>query len=97
MLIFIQTYLTFGLTFRIGRQEEVAAHGDGEPFTVEQVNSMLRRVRAMAWTTILLTAAIVYVSLRMVSSEQAGFSSTALRVTAPSADLIGMIGRSAPR
>ena len=30
LLIFIQTYITFGLAFRIGRQEEVAAHGDGD-------------------------------------------------------------------
>ena len=36
LLIFIQTYVTFGLAFRIGRQEEVAAHGDGPPFTVEK-------------------------------------------------------------
>jgi len=47
LLIFIQTYITFGLAFRIGRQEEVAAHGDGDAFTVEQLNSMLRRIRAM--------------------------------------------------
>src|ERR1700736_1229670 len=53
LLIFIQTYITFGLAFRIGRQEEVAAHGDGEPFTVERLNSMLSRVRAMIWVTIL--------------------------------------------
>jgi uncharacterized membrane protein len=63
LLIFIQTYITFGLSFRIGRQEEVAAHGDGEPFTVERLNSMLSRIRAMTWVTILLTAAIIFVSL----------------------------------
>jgi hypothetical protein len=63
LLIFIQTYITFGLTFRIGRQEEVAAHGDGEPFTVERLNSMLSRIRAMIWVTILLTAAVIFVSL----------------------------------
>jgi uncharacterized membrane protein len=67
LLIFIQTYITFGLAFRIGRQEEVAAHGDGEAFTVEQVNSMLRRIRSMAWFTILLAAAVIWVSLTMVS------------------------------
>jgi len=67
VLIFIQTYITFGLAFRIGRQEEVAAHGDGEAFTVEQLNSMLRRIRAMAWVTILLAAAVIWVSLTMVS------------------------------
>src|ERR1700746_2755815 len=66
LLIFIQTYITFGLAFRIGRQEEVAAHGDGEAFTVEQLNSMLRRIRAMSWVTIILTVAIVWESLRMV-------------------------------
>ena len=66
LLIFIQTYITFGLAFRIGRQEEVAAHGDGEPFTVERLNSMLSRIRAMIWVTILLTAAIVLVSLTIV-------------------------------
>lgn len=71
VLIFIQTYLTFGLTFRIGRQEEVAAHGDGQPFTVAQVNAILRRVRAMTWVTIVLAAAIVFVSLRMVGVVQA--------------------------
>jgi uncharacterized membrane protein len=86
LLIFIQTYITFGLAFRIGRQEEVAAHGDGEAFTVEQVNSMLRRIRSMAWFTILLAAAVIWVSLTMVSrtandpdtsarlSEQAAFT-----------------------
>jgi len=63
LLIFIQTYITFGLAFRIGRQEEVAAHGDGEPFTVERLNSMLSRIRAMIWAIILLTAAIIFVSL----------------------------------
>jgi len=63
LLIFIQTYITFGLAFRIGRQEEVAAHGDGEPLTVERLNSMLSRIRAMTWVTILLTAAIIFVSL----------------------------------
>jgi uncharacterized membrane protein len=64
-LIFIQTYVTFGLAFRIGRQEEVAARGDGPPFSVEKVNSMLSRIRAMTWVTIILTAAIVWESLRM--------------------------------
>jgi len=67
VLIFIQTYITFGLAFRIGRQEEVAAHGDGEPFTVEQLNSMLRRIRAMVWFTIVLAAAVIWVSLTMVA------------------------------
>ncbi len=65
LLIFIQTYVTFGLAFRIGRQEEVAAHGDGPPFSVEKVNSMLSRIRAMTWVTIILTVAIVWESLRM--------------------------------
>ncbi len=63
LLIFIQTYVTFGLSFRIGRQEEVAAHGDGPRFTVEQIDSMLSRIRAMTWVTIVLTAAIILVSL----------------------------------
>src|SRR5271156_6107221 len=63
LLIFIQTYITFGLAFRIGRQEEVAAHGDGEAFTIERVNSMLRRIRAMAWLTIVLADADNWVSL----------------------------------
>ncbi len=67
VLIFIQTYITFGLAFRIGRQEEVAAHGDGAAFTALQVDSMLRRIRAMAWFTIVLAAAIIWVSLTMVS------------------------------
>jgi uncharacterized membrane protein len=66
LLIFIQTYITFGLAFRIGRQEEVAAHGDGPAFTVERVNSMLARIRAMAWVTIILTVAVVWESLTMV-------------------------------
>ncbi len=65
LLIFIQTYVTFGLAFRIGRQEEVAAHGDGPPFSVEKVNSMLSRIRAMTWVTIVLTVAIVWESIRM--------------------------------
>lgn len=63
LLIFIQTYITFGLSFRIGRQEEVAAHGDGPRFTVEQIDSMLSRIRAMTWVTIALTAAIILISL----------------------------------
>ena len=65
VLVFLQTYVTFGLAFRIGRQEEVAAHGDGPPFTVEKINSMLARIRATIWVTVILTAVIVYVSLRM--------------------------------
>jgi hypothetical protein len=67
LLIFIQTYITFGLAFRIGRQEEVAAHGDGVAFTVEQVNSMLRRIKSMAWFTIVLAGAVIWVSLTMVA------------------------------
>jgi len=70
LLIFLQTYLTFGLAFRIGRQEEVAAHGDGPAFTVEQVNSMLRRIRSMAWVTIILTAAIIFVALKMAQAAE---------------------------
>jgi len=66
VIIFLQTYICLGLAFRIGRQEEIAAHGDGEPFTVEQVNSILARIRAMAWVTIVLTAITVLVSLRVV-------------------------------
>jgi uncharacterized membrane protein len=81
MLIFIQTYITFGLAFRIGRQEEVAAHGDGEAFTVEQINSMLRRIRAMAWLTIVLAAAVIWVSLTMVS-RAVDEPATASRITA---------------
>jgi uncharacterized membrane protein len=65
LLIFIQTYVTFGLAFRIGRQEEVAAHGDGPAFTVEKIDSMLARIRAMTWVTIILTVAIVWESLKM--------------------------------
>src|SRR5260370_27884318 len=67
LLIFIHTYITFGLAFRIGRQEEVAAHGDGEPFTVAQINSILRRIRARAWLTIALAAAVILVSLTIVT------------------------------
>ncbi|HSR58361.1 MAG TPA: hypothetical protein VLL57_09230 [Candidatus Binataceae bacterium] len=80
LLIFIQTYITFGLAFRIGRQEEVAAHGDGERFTVEQVDSMLARIRAMTWVTIILSAAIIFVSLtsmRRAVSESVGASADA--------------------
>jgi|SRR6516225_5043211 uncharacterized membrane protein len=67
LLIFIQTYITFGLAFRIGRQEEVAVHGDGEAFTAEKIDRMLARIRAMIFLTIGLTAAVVLVSIRMVS------------------------------
>lgn len=66
LLIFLQTYITFGLSFRIGRQEEVAAHGDGPAFTVAQLDSMLKRIRVMIWVTIVLTAAVVLVSLTIV-------------------------------
>ncbi len=81
MLIFIQTYITFGLAFRIGRQEEVAAHGDGEAFTVAQIDSMLRRIRSMAWFTILLAAAVIWVSLTMVS-RTVGDPATSARLSA---------------
>jgi len=81
LLIFIQTYITFGLAFRIGRQEEVAAHGDGAPFTVEQLNSMLRRIRAMAWFTIVLAAAVIWVSLTVVS-RAVNVQPTASRISA---------------
>jgi len=77
LLIFIQTWITFGLTFRIGRQEEVAAHGDGEPFTVERVDSILRRTRMMTWLTLALAAAIILVALRMASVAQAVFTTAA--------------------
>src|SRR5579862_1760297 len=83
LLIFIQTYITFGLAFRIGRQEEVAAHGDGEAFTVERLNSTLSRIRAMIWVTILLTAAVIFVSLTVVKravSQTASVSVDALIV-----------------
>jgi uncharacterized membrane protein len=93
LLIFIQTYITFGLAFRIGRQEEVAAHGDGMPFTVEQINSMLWRIRAMCWTTIILAAAIMAVSLTMVrrAIDYTAIASRAARVVPISAS-----ARSAP-
>src|SRR5260221_8851150 len=84
LLIFIQTYITLGLAFRIGRQEEVAAHGDGDAFTIEQLNSMLRRIRAMAWFTILLGAAVIWVSLTVVS-RAANIGPTASRISARTA------------
>jgi uncharacterized membrane protein len=71
VIIFLQTYICLGLSFRIGRQEEIAAHGDGEPFSVEQVNSILARIRAMAWVTIVLTAITVLVSLKIVQRATA--------------------------
>ncbi|HEV2170768.1 MAG TPA: hypothetical protein VGR40_07460 [Candidatus Binatus sp.] len=89
LLIFIQTYITFGLAFRIGRQEEVAAHGDGEAFTVEQIDSMLRRIRAMAWFTIVLAAAVIWVSLTMVAravDEPAAASRISARATSGRTD-----------
>src|ERR1700730_459376 len=81
LLIFIQTYITFGLAFRIGRQEEVAAHGDGEPFTVERLNSMLSRIRAMTWVTILLTAAIIFVSLTFMKRAVAETASASVQAS----------------
>jgi uncharacterized membrane protein len=82
VVIFLQTYITFGLAFRIARQEEVAAHGDGDAFSREQVDSMLRRIRSVTWITILLTAAIILVSLR-VAERASGFA-TALDPSAVS-------------
>lgn len=82
MVIFLQTYITFGLAFRIGRQQEIAAHGDGEPLTIEQVNRMLRRIRSMTWVTIVLTAAIVFVSIRMSAAAGAAPPSSALSALA---------------
>jgi uncharacterized membrane protein len=70
LLIFIQTYITFGLAFRIGRQEEVAAHGDGEPFSAEKIDRLLSRIRAMIFLTIALTAGVVLVSIRMASDAE---------------------------
>ena len=72
LIIFLQTYICLGLAFRIGRQEEIAAHGDGEAFTVEQVDSILARIRAMVWVTIVLTAITVLVSLTIVRRATAG-------------------------
>ena len=72
LIIFLQTYICLGLAFRIGRQEEIAAHGDGPAFTVDQVNSILARIRAMVWVTIVLTAITVLVSLTMVRRATAG-------------------------
>ncbi len=92
LLIFIQTYITFGLAFRIGRQEEVAAHGDGERFTTAQVNSMLARIRAMTWITIVLTAAVIFVSLtlmRRAVSETAGASLDAAVVPVTATGAVG--------
>src|SRR5882672_6391302 len=83
ILIFIQTYITFGLAFRIGRQEEVAAHGDGEPFTVAQINSMLSRIRAMIWVTILLTAAVVFVSLTFMKRAVSETASASVNAMVP--------------
>jgi len=108
VLIFIQTYITFGLAFRIGRQEEVAAHGDGEPFTVEQIDSMLRRIRAMAWFTIVLAAAVIWVSLTMVSraaAEPGTASGISARAASGRAEdrvdarpiALAMLGRAGPR
>jgi uncharacterized membrane protein len=84
LLIFLQTYLTFGLAFRIGRQEEIAAHGDGPAFTVKQVDSILMRIRVMTWITIVLTAAVILVSLTMV--RRAVESSVSPGITARAAD-----------
>jgi len=79
LLILIQTYITFGLAFRIGRQEEVAAHGDGEPFTAEKIDAMLSRIRTLIWLTIALSAAVVFISIRMaaVAEAPASMSTTA--------------------
>ncbi|MGH7950000.1 MAG: hypothetical protein ACREQF_12295 [Candidatus Binataceae bacterium] len=82
LVIFLQTYITFGLAFRIGRQEEVAAHGDGEPFTNAQIDSMLRRIRYVTWFTIVLTAAIILVSLR-ISERASGFANAFSRFDSP--------------
>jgi len=84
LLIFLQTYIAFGLAFRIGRQEEVAAHGDGEPFTVEQVDGMLRRIRALIWGTIVLAAAIIFVSLIMTKRAATVTETTVALRLAPS-------------
>jgi uncharacterized membrane protein len=71
LLIFVQTYITFGLAFRIGRQEEVAAHGDGAPLTAEKIDAMLLRIRMLIWLTIALSALVVLVSIRMAAQAEA--------------------------
>jgi hypothetical protein len=71
----------------------VAAHGDGEAFTVEQLNSMLRRIRAMAWFTIVLAAAVIWVSLTMVAravDEPATASRISARATSGRASRVLM-------
>ncbi|HXW83158.1 MAG TPA: hypothetical protein VEJ86_02040 [Candidatus Binataceae bacterium] len=83
LLIFLQTYLTFGLAFRLGRQEEVAAHGDGPAFTVEQVDAMLRRIRAVTWITIALAAITILVSLRVARLTVSGADSEVMLRAGP--------------
>ncbi len=83
LLIFLQTYITFGLAFRIGRQEEIAAHGDGPAFTVAQVDSILARIRAMTWVTIMLTAAVILVSLAIAKSTAGGTASASIFAAQP--------------
>lgn len=95
LLVFIQTYLTFGLAFRIGRQEEVAAHGDGERFTVEQVNSMLARIKAMSWVTIILAAAVIFVSLTSMRRAVSGTANASVDAVR-SADKVAAIRLSPP-
>jgi uncharacterized membrane protein len=70
-VIFVQTYITFGLAFRIARQEDIAAHGDGEPFPPERIDSMLKRIRSAAWVTIVLSAAVIFVSLTIAERATA--------------------------
>ena len=88
LLIFLQTYITFGLAFRVGRQEEIAAHGDGPRFTVEQVDSILMRIRAMTWVTIVLTAAVILVSLT-IANRAAGTSASAAVLAAQPVEVAG--------
>lgn len=95
LIIFLQTYICLGLAFRIGRQEEIAAHGDGEAFTVAQINSILSRIRAMAWVTIVLTAITVLVSLSIVRRATADAQVRILPARA--AHMVGSVDQPAAR
>ena len=62
-------------------------------YTVEQLNSMLRSIRAMAWFTIVLAAAVIWVSLTMVAravDEPAAASRLSARATSSRAGGVPM-------
>jgi len=67
ILVMIATYVAFGIGLRIVRHEQW-----NEQLGAEKLEGMQRRLTAPVWLALFLTAAIVWVSLRMTAGVSAG-------------------------